>query len=141
MKSSVIKDLIRDDLIRDEGLRLKPYKCTGGKWTIGVGRNIQDRGITEDEAQYLLINDIALSKAELAEQFTWFEYLGCGRTRAMINLHFNLGLTTLKKFKKFLAAMADKDYKTAAAELLDSKWAEQVGSRATRIHDLILNGE
>jgi len=134
------REELLSDLIRDEGLKLKPYNCTAGKMTIGIGRNLSDRGITQTEAMYLCDNDIDISYAELHKNFLWFRDLDNKRQNAVINLHINLGLTRLSKFKKFLAAMTIKDYKVAAEELEDSLWFRQVGDRAKRIQDIILGG-
>lgn len=134
------KDLLLKELVKDEGLRLKPYICTSGKLTIGIGRNLDANGISEDEAYYLLNNDIKNSLKELSENFTWFESLSDARQRALINMHFNLGIVRLKKFKKMLTAIGNKDYKEASKQALDSKWAVQVGERAKRISNLILIG-
>lgn len=134
-----MNDLIKD-LVRDEGLRLKPYTCPGGKLTIGVGRNIQERGISESEALYLLKNDIDISKKELSLKFEWFCELNENRKRSLINMHFNLGMTRLLSFKKFLKAMGEGNFEEASKEALDSKWAKQVGDRAKRISELIRKG-
>lgn len=124
-----------------EGLRLKPYKCTADKLTIGYGRNLEDRGITQKEAEVLLINDIYLCYQEL-ECFSWFSDLDNVRQMALVDLCFNMGLPTLLKFRKALAAMAEGLYEKAAEEFLDSKWARQVGAnRSGKLADMIRTGE
>ncbi len=127
-------------LIRHEGLRLKPYTCTAGKTTIGVGRNLDDNGITEAEAMAMLDRDIAVTTATLRDEFPWFADLDRTRKDAVISLGFNLGMPRLKGFKKFLAAMEAKDYEMAATEALDSKWATQVGKRAIELAGMIRTG-
>ncbi len=127
-------------LIRHEGLRLKPYTCTAGKMTIGVGRNLDDNGITEVEAMNMLDRDIAVTTATLRDEFPWFADLDRTRKDAVISLGFNLGVPRLKGFKKFLAAMEAKDYEMAATEALDSKWATQVGKRAIELAGMIRTG-
>ncbi len=127
-------------LIRHEGLRLKPYTCTAGKTTIGVGRNLDDNGITEAEAMAMLDRDIAVTTATLRDEFPWFADLDRTRKDAVISLGFNLGVPRLKGFKKFLAAMEAKDYEMAATEALDSKWATQVGKRAIELAGMIRTG-
>jgi len=134
-KAKLIKELKRD-----EGVRLHPYRCSANKLTIGVGRNIEERGITEDEAEYLLNNDLAICIEEVESVFTWYYYITDNRKRAIINMVFNLGLTKLLKFKNFIAAMEAKDYLTAGKEMLDSRWAKQVGNRADRLEQMIVNG-
>jgi lysozyme len=93
------------DMIKQhEGLRLKPYHCTADKLTIGYGRNLEDRGITNDEAEYMLRNDIQLCYQEL-DCFSWFKDLDEPRQYALVDLCFNMGLPVLLKFRKALAAM------------------------------------
>lgn len=122
-----------DQLVRDEELRLKPYRDSVGKLTIGVGRNLDDVGISRDEAMALLANDIAHARAELEQYLPWTGGLDDVRQSALVNMAFNLGIGGLVKFHNFLAAIEAKDYKTAAAEMLDSVWAKQVGDRAHRL--------
>jgi lysozyme len=131
---------LTDELVRDEGMRTKPYYCTAGKLTIGVGRNIEDVGITEDEARYLLENDIRRVCAELDQAFPWWRQLSDRRQRALANMAFNLGLGRLLKFRKCLAALEAGDYAEAAAQALNSTWARQVGARASRIAVMIREG-
>lgn len=128
------------ELIRDEGLRLKPYTDSVGKLTIGVGRNLDDNGISKDEAIAMLKNDIANSQREL-EQLRWFRRLDSRRKDAILNMHFNLGLPRLLSFKNMIAALDDGDYKRAADEAMNSRWAEQVGERAVRISLIIRYGD
>ncbi len=124
------------DLKRDESLRLKPYKDTVGKLTIGYGRNLDDRGISGHEAVVLLENDFLDALTETTVQFPWSRDLPVPQRRALVNMCFNLGLTRLSGFVKMLAALRTGDGKLAATEALDSKWAGQVGDRAERIATL-----
>lgn len=133
-------DRLRHDLLRDEGLRLKPYRDSVGKLTIGVGRNLDDLGITEREAMDLLANDIARTEVELDRALPWWRDLTDGRQRALLNMAFNLGVPRLVGFRRMLAALAGGEYETAAVEALDSQWARQVGDRARRIADLLRRG-
>ena len=134
------REQLIEELKIDEGVVLTLYKCSAGKNTIGVGRNIDDRGITEDESDYLLSNDIDLCVKELEGTFPWFQTLSDTRQRVMVNMCFNLGLSRLMGFRKFLAAMEAGEWETAGVEMLDSKWARQVGPRSTRLRDLVLEG-
>jgi lysozyme len=118
---------LRHQLVAHEGLRLKPYLCPAGKTTIGVGRNLQDVGISEAEAAMLLEHDIDHCIHDLANTFLWFEPLDPLRQRVWVDLCFNMGIGRLKDFKKAAAAMQAKDYQHAAAELKDSAWYRQVG--------------
>ena len=131
---------IEDQLILHEGLRLKPYRCTAGKLTIGVGRNLDDKGITYDEAMFLLRNDIAEVTAQL-ERFDWFRALGPVRRKVLVDMAFNLGMAGLLGFQKMIAALARGDYKAAADEMVDSAWYHQVGTRARRLVEMMRTGE
>jgi len=120
---------LRDQLVRHEGLRLTVYEDSLGIPTIGVGRNLRDRGITEGEAYTLLEHDIEICLAECAKSFPWFGVLDPMRQRVWVDLCFNLGITRLLKFTSTIAAMARNDCQSAAAHLEDSKWFTQVGRR------------
>lgn len=122
---------IEDQLILHEGLRLKPYRCTENKLTIGVGRNIEERGITATEAMFLLKNDIEAVEKELS-RFAWFTKQDEIRRRVLIDMGF-MGVPRLLGFKKMIQALGADDYEKAAAEMLDSKWSRQVGGRAVRL--------
>ena len=127
-----------------ESVESHAYKCTANKITIGVGRNIDPNGgigLSDDEIDYLLANDIKRVNSELLGAFSWYKTVSPPRKDAMIDICFNLGLPRLNKFKNALAAMAMGDYNKAAIEFLDSKWAKQVGQRAITITDIIRSGE
>jgi len=131
-------------LKRHEGVETHAYECSEGKTTVGVGRNIDQRGgmgLSPDEVDYLLENDIERVIKELAGEYSWFNDLDDVRKDAMIDIGFNLGATRLRGFKRALSAMERGDYKVAATEFLDSKWAKQVGGRALELTDLIKTGE
>jgi lysozyme len=127
-------------LIRDEGVRLKPYRDTVGKLTIGVGRNLDDVGISKEEAYILLKNDLNKAATALFTAFPWVKVLSEARIAALINMAFNLGIGGLAGFKNFLKALKEENFSLAAKEMLDSKWAEQVGSRAYRLSVMIEKG-
>ena len=136
--------LIIEMLRQHEGVRTHAYKCTSNKTTIGVGRNIDENGgigLSPDEIDYLLANDVERVEAELLAAFNWYKMLGDARKDAMMDMCFNMGLPRLMLFKKALAAMAKGDYVTASAEFLDSRWAKQVGQRAETIAAIIETGE
>ena len=134
------KEKLIEELKRDEGVELRPYKCSAGFLTLGVGRNIEERGITMDESDYLLANDITICEEEAARVFKWYDTLSDVRQRVILNMIFNLGLTKLLNFKKFLAAMEAEDWEEAGKQMLDSRWAKQVGNRADRLEQMIVNG-
>jgi lysozyme len=114
--------LIEDDLIIDEGMVLKPYRCSSGKLTIGVGRNIEDVGISEDEARYLLRNDIRNCIADLNSMNIYRTDLSLNRWCVLVNMRFNLGPNRFRQFKKMLSAIYLKDFEKAADEMVNSKW-------------------
>lgn len=128
------------ELIRDEGLRHDPYEDTVGKLTIGVGRNLDDKGISTEEAHLLLRNDIWDVVEDLDRELPWWVHLSDNRQRALANMCFNLGITRLLGFRKMFAAFERGDYYNAAYEATNSKWATQVGVRASRIEALIRQG-
>jgi len=136
----VDKAKLIEELKRDEGVELRPYKCSAGFLTLGVGRNIEERGITMDESDYLLANDITICEEEATRVFKWYDTLSDVRQRVILNMIFNLGLTKLLNFKKFLAAMEAEDWEEAGKQMLDSRWAKQVGNRADRLEQMIVNG-
>ena len=124
-----------------EGVMLKAYKCTGDKTTIGVGRNLDDVGITEEEAEYLLQNDIDRVIVSLRRELPWIEQLDEVRQRVLYDMAFNLGIAGLLQFKKTLKAVKDGDYEQAGRMMLDSKWATQVGKRSDRLSVMMAIGK
>ena len=126
-----------DLLIKHEGLKLEPYRCTSDKLTIGVGRNLEDCGITKEEAMYLLKNDIAKFHEEPTERFYFYRYLDGARKDAMLNMAFNMGVPRLANFVNALDFMSQRKYDEAADEFLDSRWAKQVGNRAIEVAQMI----
>ena len=138
-----------------EGCRLKPYYCTKGKQTIGVGRNLDDnplteeekrvcgdweKGITKNAAFYLLRNDIKRTETECKKRIAIYDVLDDERQYALLDMAFNLGVAGVLKFKKMLTAMACGYWEDAAKECLNSKYAKEVGQRAKRIAETIRTG-
>ena len=135
------EDALRLELIRDEGKRLTPYKDTMGFWTVGIGHQLK-RGepraqITERQCLEYLIGDVVDAEQKLDSMLPGWRNHGDARQRALVNLAFNLGWG-LKRFVNFLAAMEYENYAAAGRYLRDSKWAEQVKSRAPRIIHMIV---
>lgn len=122
-----------EQIKRHEGLRLKPYRCTSGKLTIGYGRNLEDSGISLSEANGMLIEDVCSVSIDLRARISWFERLNEARQGVLINMAFNLGAAGLLKFKKMLSSAELGDFESAADEMLDSRWAKQVGKRANEL--------
>jgi lysozyme len=138
--SPASRALLRRDVMTAEGLRLKPYLDSVGKWTVGYGRNLTDVGITALEAEVLLDHDLASAEMECRRAFPWFHSLTDARQRVLVDMCFNLGLPTLLEFKRMLAALAEDDYDGAAVEMLKSRWAAQVKSRAVRLAKVMRDG-
>lgn len=128
---------MKAELIRDEGLKLKPYRDTVGKLTIGVGRNLDDVGISEAEAATLLESDIARTAKALDLNLPWWITLSEERQRVMLNMAFNMGIRGLLGFKNTLAAIQAGKFEDAANGMLASKWAGQVGNRAQRLAQMM----
>lgn len=133
------KDILVKSLIANEGIKLKPYRDTVGKLTIGVGRNLDDRGITKEEALFLLNNDIQCIEKELASLQN-FALLSKPRQRVIIEMAFNLGIEGLMEFKVMWKALQAMDWTGAAKAMLDSLWAKQVGQRAVRLATCMRTG-
>lgn len=123
---------LEKQLTEHEAERLKIYKCPAGKWSIGVGRNLEDRGITHAEARYLLRNDIFEAERQLKALAFW-DGLSEIRQRVLVDMVHNLGFAGLLQFKRMLDALAHNNYDGAADEMLRSRWAIQVGKRAIRL--------
>jgi lysozyme len=130
-------------LKRHEGVRSHVYLCSAGYETLGVGRNISESGLglSDDEIDFLLINDITRVKQELADTYFWFPALNQARQDAMIDIGFNLGLTRLRGFVKALEAMSREQFDIAADEFMDSRWSQQVGNRAIEVTEMIRTGD
>lgn len=136
-----ISKTLLDRLVQHEGLRLKPYRCTKGYLTIGVGRNLQTNGLSKEEAFFLLENDILKVQHDCQKEFKFFNQLSPTRQEVLLEMAFNLGLKGLKGFKKFLKALNEKDYLTASKEMLNSSWALEVKGRAKRLALLMKEGK
>lgn len=135
--------LLKQQLIAHEELKLSAYNDSLGYLTIGVGRLIDGRKggrISSAEAMMLLENDIAAKMAELDRALPWWRELDEMRQRVLVDMAFNLGVTSLLQFKNTLAAIQEQRYADAAAGMLDSQWAAQVGPRATRLAAMMRNG-
>ena len=128
---------INDMLVRHEGLRLKVYNDSVGIPTIGVGRNLRDRGLTKDEAMYLLDNDIKDFTKQLSDRLEWFDFKPIQVRNVLIDMGFNMGIGGLLTFHNTLIHIEKGNYKTASITMLESKWAEQVGNRAIELSNML----
>ena len=155
-------------MILHEGLRLEPYICPAGYWTIGVGRNLESkgltgaeqkfifgrddynkqeviellkkRGISKVEALFLLTNDISECIKDL-KRFAWFDQLDDVRAKVVIDMRFNLGAGGFRQFKKMIACLEVGDYAGASEQMMDSRWYHQVGDRGKRLVKMMYTGE
>ena len=131
---------VEDLLIQHEGLQLRPYMDASNKLTIGVGRNLDDTGITREEAMILLHHDIDRVSKQLDVSLPWWRSLSVVRQQVLISMAFNLGVEGLLRFTRMLANLQDGDYSGAAEEMLASKWATQVGNRAVELATMMEDG-
>lgn len=125
---------------KHEGLELFPYKCTAGFLTIGYGHNLEVKGITEEQAELILADDID-DVINALEMHDWFNELDGVRQAVIIDMAFNLGVAGLFKFKNMIAAIKKENYDQAANEMFHSKWATQVGGRARTLTNMMKTGE
>lgn len=124
----------------DEGKRKKPYRDSEGILTIGIGRNLEDRGLRDNEIAFLLENDVLDAIGECRRLFRNFDQLNSVRQEVLVNMMFNLGYARLAGFKRMIAAVHASDWAEASRQMLDSKWATQVGARADRLAKAMRSG-
>ena len=120
-----------------EGYSQYSYKCKLGVTTVGYGRNLESRGLTEKEAEYLLRNDIDEADNWCQVSLPYYKMLSVARKSVLIDMYVNLGATGLLKFKRMRSALGSFNYLGAAAEMLDSRWATQVGNRAIQLSKIM----
>jgi len=155
----------RDELVKmvalHEGIVLNVYQDHLGINTVGIGRNLDDRGITdgellfmnktiddvydngltEEEAYYLCMNDIAIVEKELLDSKPIVNQLNDVRQMVLVDMAFNMGVPRLKLFKNMWMAIEKVNYPLACEEMIDSRWASQVGNRAMKLSLAMKNGE
>lgn len=133
-----------------EGFRTEAYQDTEGVWTVGYGHNLESNDVprkycpfiyvSRSEGDKLLREDLAAARDD-AERFPEFRMIPTiARRNVFIEMVFNLGASRLKGFKKMLRALHAGDYGKAADEMLDSKWATQVGRRALTLSTVMRQG-
>jgi lysozyme len=125
----------------DEGLRLKPYIDSLGHMTIGYGRALNRRGITKQEAEWMLEDDACDALSQCSRRIPSFRALDIVRQTVLVNMAYNLGINGLLNFKRMLAAIDRKDWDEAALEMVHSNWHHQVGPRALRLEAMMRTGE
>jgi lysozyme len=132
---------LKNLLVQHESYRQFPYVDTTGHLTIGIGRNLKDRGISLNEALYLLEEDEVYFTNKLSSILKFWDDLNEARQIVLVDMCFNLGLQGLLGFKEMMLALEAKDYQRAANEMLDSKWSEQVKDRAVCLANIMRAGE
>ena len=132
--------IARDLIIKHEGQRSKPYLCPAGKITIGIGRNIEDVGLSQDEINYLFANDMKTARMTCRKLFRDFSAIPETRQAALLDMALNLGQPRLSRFVKMREAVDLRDWQTAAAEAKDSAWYRQVGRRGEKIVSILETG-
>lgn len=125
---------------RFEGLSILPYPCPAGHLTIGYGHNLEN-GISKETAEFILREDLYNAVEAVSKQVPGWQKLNEARQFVLVDMAFNMGIQKLLTFKKFLAALQKKDYSTAAKEMLNSRWAGQVGRRAKELAEMMKKGE
>lgn len=156
------KEHLLKELVKHEGLRLQVYQDTLGIDTIGIGRNLEDRGIskeeldeldiptidhvytygiTEADAMILAENDVQIVEEELLRAHPCVEDLDAVRQLVLVDMAFNMGVPRLCKFKKMWNAVHENKFDVASKEMLDSRWANQVKSRSVKLANAMHNGE
>jgi lysozyme len=156
---------LAQEIARDEGDKLRVYRCTAGKLSIGKGRNLDDvgisaeetrvlgitvasiikYGITQAQSDYLFFNDIKRSEADLDRKLPWWRKLDDVRQRVLLNMCFNMGIGNgikgLTGFKNTLEFVRTGKYGAAADGMANSKWDGQVGARADRLEKMMRTGQ
>lgn len=131
----------RQLIAREEGGRLRPYRCTAGKLTIGYGRNLEDKGISQHEADFLFQNDLDETQRALLQALPWVSELDEVRQAVLMSMAFQLGIFGLLKFEQTLSAIQAKNFDEAARRMLQSLWAKQTPTRARRHAIMMRKGQ
>ena len=134
-------DILKAQLTIDEGKKNKMYLDSKGIPTIGIGHNLRDKPLTERAIQVIFEDDMADAEADARHLIKSFDALNDVRKAVIVNLAFNMGFTVLSQFKQTIAAIESGDYGKAAAHMLNSTWASQVGERAQRLAEQMAKGE
>jgi len=135
---------LKQQLLREEGSESCAYQDTLGFWTIGVGRLIDPKkggGLSQDEIEYLLDNDIKKITEKVHKFLPWVSKLNEPCQSVLLQMTFQMGLRGLLGFKRTLGSIEDGQFAEAAAEMLESKWAKQTPERANRLATQMETGE
>ena len=141
MENKIDYHKLKEEIIEQEGMVLHCYQDSLNKTTIGIGRLIQEPGgISEEEALYLMQNDINKIEVTLDEKWPVWRDLPIECQYVIYDLCFNLGCTGFLAFRRTRKYIEDGEFEKAADELLDSKWARQVGRRAHTLSEMMRTG-
>ena len=135
-----MNDKLRALLIKHEGKKNLPYLDTIGKTTIGIGRNLTDKGLSDDEVNYLFMNDVGEAILGLMKVIPDFTGMSENRQNALVDMCFNMGITRFLKFKNMIAAIKAGDWTKAANEMRNSAWANQLPGRVSELAELVEKG-
>lgn len=130
---------IKDYIMSNEGVRKYPYRCSAGKLTIGIGRNLEDKGLSDSEVMYLFDNDLQDTQDSAESIFEDFSQYTLEEQTVILDMLFNLGTTRFKTFKKFIRAIKERDLKEAARQIEQSAYFHQVPNRARRNVKMLLD--
>lgn len=130
---------IKDYIMSNEGVRKYPYRCSAGKLTIGIGRNLEDKGLSDSEVMYLFDNDLQDTQDSAESIFEDFSQYTLEEQTVILDMLFNLGITRFKTFKKFIRAIKERDLKEAARQIEQSAYFHQVPNRARRNIKMLLD--
>lgn len=134
------RDELAARLAVHEGDKLKPYRDSVGKLTIGRGRNLDDVGLRPDETLYLCINDIKAAEDDLDHHYPWWRNMDEVRQQVLCEMAFNMGIVRLGGFQHMLGYLSQGNTSGAAEEMLASQWATQVGQRARTLAQAMKTG-
>ena len=126
---------------KEEGYRRLPYKCTAGKLTIGIGFNLTDTGLSEEESEAILHMRITALRRTLSKRWPWFDKLNEARQAAMLSMAYQMGVAGLAGFKNTLAHIEAGAWEAAATNMAASKWYRQTPNRARRTAFMVRYGK
>jgi lysozyme len=132
---------IERQLIRHEGIRLHPYRCSAGKLTLGVGHNLDAKPITERAALVILDDDLAEVRRDLDRELAWWRSLDEVRQRVLMDMVFQMGITGLCRFVQTIDALRGRDSELTATRMLQSLWSQQTPARAERLAEMMRSGQ
>ncbi|MGM0656727.1 MAG: glycoside hydrolase family protein [Thermodesulfobacteriota bacterium] len=131
------KQKLKEQLVDHEGIRLTPYLCSAGRRTIGIGRNLDQKGISAPEAFYLLENDIRECLIDVKSVFPDFDNFPENIQLVLVDMRFNLGSSGFRGFRKMIDAARRRDWSGMKTEMVNSNWYNQVGRRSRNLARMV----